>query len=88
MTHTLHNFVPSFTLYSNVKNVPNPARQHFEKTSTGLLSYPYERKSAAIYAAGGLRHITLTLKCEVLVHHRCFINFFNLSALMHGFSVT
>ena len=33
MTHKLHKFVPPFTLYFNVKNAPNPAQKHFEKTN-------------------------------------------------------
>ena len=33
MTNNLHEFVPPFTLYLNVENVPNPARKHFEKTN-------------------------------------------------------
>ena len=33
MIHKLQEFVPSFTLYLNAENAPNPAWKHFEKTN-------------------------------------------------------
>ena len=46
MTNDLHEFVPPFTLYMNVKNVQNPAWKHFEKTNTKYITTPL------VYGAG------------------------------------
>ena len=36
MIHNLHDFEPPFPLYLNFENGENPARKHFEKTTSTL----------------------------------------------------
>ena len=37
MTHNLHEFLPSFTVYENVENAQNPAKKRFEKTNNNMI---------------------------------------------------